>query len=275
MGAALRVRGGSAGGVPCARYDGDAVGGPLMARRRLAIRRPRGPVEYGAAALVFAAAASLVVRLLVWMGEALMRWWPAVVILALLGLVAGAVRVVSSRREDAARARRLSVLRFSLAELDAMDDRQFEFALRDLLIRDGWSARQVGQQGDQAADVIADHPLYGRLVVQAKHTKVGAKVGSQVMYQVNGTAGPVHRANAAAVVTNGGFTRDARQWGERHAVGWVDRERLCSWAERGVPLHQLLQLPTLARRRLPGARRTRIATPYAQTDSEGRMGNVR
>lgn len=100
-------------------------------------------------------------------------------------------RVVTNRRENAARARRLSVLRYSLAQLDAMDDRQFEFALRDLLIRDGWSARQVGQQGDQAADVIADHPVYGRLVVQAKHTKVGAKVGSQVMYQVYGTAGPV------------------------------------------------------------------------------------
>ncbi|WP_346766189.1 hypothetical protein [Streptomyces sp. A0592] len=46
-------------------------------------------------------------------------------------------QVVTNRRENAARARRLSVLRFSLAQLDAMDDRRFEFALRDLLIRDG------------------------------------------------------------------------------------------------------------------------------------------
>ncbi|MFE5914157.1 restriction endonuclease [Streptomyces wedmorensis] len=247
-----------------------------MGRRRSAIRRPRGAVEYGAAALVVAAVASLVVRLVVWVGEALVRWWPVVAVLALLGLAAGVWRAVAAAREHAARARRLSVLRFSLAELDAMDDRQFEFALRDLLIRDGWSARQVGQQGDQAADVIADHPAYGRLVVQAKHTKVGAKVGSQVMYQVKGTAGPAHRANAATVVTNGGFTRDAREWGERHAVGWMDRERLCSWAERGVPLHQILQLPALTRRRFPGAaRRPQFAAPYEQTAPEGRTDGLR
>ncbi|MGW6388950.1 restriction endonuclease [Streptomyces sp. NPDC055103] len=246
-----------------------------MGRRQLAIRRPRGAVEYGAAALVAAAVASLVVRLLVWVGEALVRWWPIVTVLALLGFAAGVWRAVAAGHEHAARARRLSVLRFSLAELDAMDDRQFEFALRDLLIRDGWSARQVGQQGDQAADVIADHPAYGRLVVQAKHTKVAAKVGSQVMYQVKGTAGPAHRANAATVVTNGGFTRDAREWGERHAVGWTDRERLRSWAELGIPLHQVLQLPALTRRRLPGARRPRFAAPYGRTAPEGRTDGVR
>ncbi|MFF3837922.1 restriction endonuclease [Streptomyces sp. NPDC001930] len=177
--------------------------------------------------MVAAAVASLVVRLLVWVGEALVRWWPVVAVLALLGFAAGVWRAVAATREHAARARRLSVLRFSLAELDAMDNRQFEFALRDLLIRDGWSARQVGQQGDQAADVIADHPAYGRLVVQAKHTKVAAKVGSQVMYQVNGTAGPAHRANAATVVTNGGFTRDAREWGEPGPYGADLRSSWC------------------------------------------------
>ncbi|MFE1546504.1 restriction endonuclease [Streptomyces sp. NPDC058718] len=246
-----------------------------MGLRRLAIRRPRGAVEYGAAALVAAAAASLVVRMLEWVGEALVRWWPIVAVLPVLGCAAGVWRAVAATREHAARTRRLSVLRFTLAELDAMDDRQFEFTLRDLLIRDGWSARQVGQQGDQAADVIADHPAYGRLVVQAKHTKVAAKVGSQVMYQVKGTAGPAHRANAAAVVTNGGFTRDAREWGERHAVGWTDRERLRSWAELGVPLHQILRLPALTRRRLRGARRPRFAAPYERTAAEGRTNGVR
>ncbi|MEU2509840.1 restriction endonuclease [Streptomyces sp. NPDC007863] len=86
------------------------------------------------------------------MGEVLVRWWPIVAVLALLGFAASVWRAVAASHEHAARARRLSVLRFSLAELDAMDDRQFEFALRNLLIRGGWSARQVGQQGDQAAD---------------------------------------------------------------------------------------------------------------------------
>ncbi|WP_075018286.1 IS5/IS1182 family transposase [Actinacidiphila rubida] len=73
-----------------------------------------------------------------------------------------------------------------------MDDQSFEFALRDLMVRDGCpTARRVGQAGDQCADVIASHPRYGHVVIQAKHTTVSAKVGSYVMYQVNGTAGPV------------------------------------------------------------------------------------
>ncbi|MFF3129134.1 restriction endonuclease [Streptomyces sp. NPDC057908] len=245
-----------------------------MGRRRFTIRRPRGVAEYGAAALVAAAAVSLVVRLLVWVGAVLVRWWPVVAVLALLGIAVGAWRAAAAARERTARAQRLSVLRFTLAEIDAMDDRQFEFALRDLLIRDGWSARQVGQQGDQAADVIAGHPTYGRIVVQAKHTKVAAKVGSQVMYQVKGTAGPVHRANSAVVVTNGSFTRDAREWGDRHTIGWADRERLRSWAELGVPLHQILQLPTLVRRRLSSTRQP-FPAPYRRTAPEGRTNGVR
>ncbi|GLF93216.1 restriction endonuclease [Streptomyces yaizuensis] len=168
-----------------------------------------------------------------------------------LVLVAGAVagwrlrRAVSRRR----RAReRLATLRIDLAALDAMDDRCFEYALRDLLLRDGWPARRVGGGGDQAADVIGDHRRRGRIVVQAKHTRVGGKVGSPVMYAVKGTAGPVHRADHAVVVTNGALTRDAMAWGDRHGVHWVDRERLRRWAETGAALHELLPLAARPRR---------------------------
>ncbi|GAA1405022.1 hypothetical protein GCM10009639_51580 [Kitasatospora putterlickiae] len=141
------------------------------------------------------------------------------------------------------RAERLAGLRLSLAEVDAMGDQDFEYALRDLLVRDGWTADQVGRQGDQAADVIGHHPRHGRIVLQAKHTTVGAKVGVQVMYQVKGTAGPVHGADVAVVVTNGGLTRDAMAWGDQYGIHWIDRARLESWAAAGRPLHHLLPLP--------------------------------
>lgn len=59
----------------------------------------------------------------------------------------GLVAVCGVRR---ARAARLAVLRYSLAELDAMDPTAFEYAVRDLMIRDGIDARHVGQRGDQA-----------------------------------------------------------------------------------------------------------------------------
>jgi restriction system protein len=123
------------------------------------------------------------------------------------------------------------------------------------MIRDGCTARRVGQQGDQAADVIAQHPCQGRIVLQAKHTTVGGKVGSHVMYQVKGTAGPVHGADIGVVVTNGSLTRDAKAWGDKHRLYWVDRERLRQWAEHGTPLNDLLRLPAAARRRPAVARR--------------------
>ncbi|MFF4529006.1 restriction endonuclease [Streptomyces sp. NPDC001407] len=146
--------------------------------------------------------------------------------------------------------RRLS---YDLADLDAMSDQEFELAARDLLLRDGVHARHVGRQGDQAADVIGEDRRRGRTVVQCKHTRVGGKVGSSVMYQVKGTAGPVHGADHAVVVTNGAFTRDARIWGDRHHVHWVDRDRLRLWAAEGRTLYEVINLPSARPRSRAGA----------------------
>ncbi|MFE7192336.1 restriction endonuclease [Kitasatospora sp. NPDC057541] len=198
-------------------------------------RKPRGPVERLAAALVAAAVAVAVLGIT----QALLRSWVFLAVVAVLAL-AGAVCGPMLERT---RTERLAGLRLSLAEVDAMGDQDFEYALRDLLVRDGWTADQVGRQGDQAADVIGHHPRHGRIVLQAKHTTVGAKVGVQVMYQVKGTAGPVHGADVAVVVTNGALTRDAMAWGDQYGVHWVDRARLESWAAVGRPLHHLLPLP--------------------------------
>ncbi|MCF3182169.1 restriction endonuclease [Streptomyces polychromogenes] len=175
--------------------------------------------------------------------------WPVLVLIGLALAVGLACLRVRGSRQHRADSERLARLRITLSELDAMDDQQFEYALRDLLVRDGWTARRVGGGGDQAADVIGDLIPLGRIVVQAKYTRVGGKVGSSVMYQVNGTAGPAHRADHAVVVTNGAFTRDAMAWGDRHGVHWVDRDRLGQWAHKGKALHELLGLP---------ARRTRL-----------------
>ncbi|MFJ9822197.1 restriction endonuclease [Streptomyces sp. NPDC101151] len=181
-------------------------------------------------------------------GQVVMRAW--LLLAAALAIGAGwtAWRMLRAARRQRIRAKMVARLRYTLDELDAMDDRQFEFALRDLLIRDGFHARQVGQKGDQGADVIAQDRHYGRMVVQAKHTTVAARVGSRVMYELKGTAGPVHQAHTAVLVTNGTITRDAKAWGERHDIHWVDRTRLGQWATEGTPLHQLLRLPRRTRR---------------------------
>ncbi|MGW9328386.1 restriction endonuclease, partial [Streptomyces koyangensis] len=58
---------------------------------------------------------------------------------------------------------RVNALRFNLPQIDALHHRDFEYAVRDLLRRDGCSnARQVGGAGDNGADVIATDP-YGRV----------------------------------------------------------------------------------------------------------------
>ncbi len=214
--------------------------------RRLGLRAPRTTAERIAAVII-------VLVMVSWAAQGL-RWvvtdgLPILVTLAALGAVGVAAWWWIQRVGAAARRERLASLRLSLAQLDAMDDKQFEFALRDLLLRDGIEARQVGQQGDQAADVIGQDARWGRIVVQAKHTKVGGKVGSQVMYQVKGTAPPVHRADVAVVVTNGSFTRDAKAWGDKHGIHWVDREALRRWAEGGTALPDLLHLSRRGRLR--------------------------
>ncbi|MET9720495.1 restriction endonuclease [Streptomyces rochei] len=217
-------------------------------KRGWRLRRPRGPLEAASAAVVALAVSVMAVRTVTVSVGTLVDAWPALLPLASLGGVAAvwrATRAVVKRRRNGAR---LADLRITLAEFDAMDDRRFEYVLADLLVRDGWTARRVGGSGDQAADVIGDHTVLGRIVVQAKHTRVGGKVGSAVMYGVKGTAGPAHRADHAVVVTNGFLTRDAMTWGNRHTVHWVDRERLQRWAESGAALHELLKLPTRSRR---------------------------
>ncbi|MFD3946804.1 restriction endonuclease [Streptomyces sp. NPDC058579] len=174
--------------------------------------------------------------------------WPLLALVGLVCAVALAGLRIRNHHRHRADSERLAHLRITLPELDSMGDQEFEYALRDLLVRDGWTAKKVGQGGDQAADVIGVRLPLGRIVVQAKHTRVGGKVGSSVMYQVKGTAGPVHGADHAVVVTNGTFTRDAIVWGDRHGVRWVDRDRLNLWAHEGKALHELLGLPARSSR---------------------------
>ncbi|WP_455355442.1 restriction endonuclease [Streptomyces sp. SYSU K217416] len=214
-----------------------------MGGTRIRLRAPRGRREQVAAVLVALAVATMLVQAATELWRAIVRGWPLAVAVAAAILLTAAWLQVRRIRLRRAQAELVAVLRLPLDRIDSLGDAEFEVALRDLLIRDGWSAQRVGQAGDQAADVIGRHAQRGRIVLQAKHTTVGGKVDSKVMYQVKGTAGPVHKANVAVVVTNGGFTRNAKAWGERHQIHWIDRERLRQWAEDGVPLHALLRLP--------------------------------
>jgi restriction system protein len=160
---------------------------------------------------------------------------------------------VALRRRTA----RLQNLRLSLEDIDVMSPVCFEWAVRDLMLRDGIRARHVGQRGDRAADVIGDDRGGHRIVVQCKHTGVGRKVGSRVVYEVNGTAGPAHGADIAVIVTNDGFTRDARKVAGEFGIHLVDRAGLERWATEGACLREVLRLTNPFRRR----RRLRTRRP--------------
>ncbi|MFE0354477.1 restriction endonuclease [Streptomyces nigra] len=176
---------------------------------RIRLRRPRGAAELVAAAVVALAVLVLVARTAATAVGALKAAWPALLALALLTGAVAAWRIRQATTMRRREKERLATLRITLAEFDTMDDRHFEYALRDLLVRDGWSARRVGGGGDQAADVIGDHPQRGRIVVQAKHTRVGGKVGSAVMYAVKqsgagGARGGEQRYGSGGLATVGG-----------------------------------------------------------------------
>lgn len=104
----------------------------------------------------------------------LINWW---VLLTLALAAAGFGGVWLYRKAEHARwdRTRVNALRFNLPQIDALHHREFAYAVRDLLRRDGCSnARQVGGNcGDNGADVIATDP-YGRVwVIQCKHRRNG------------------------------------------------------------------------------------------------------
>lgn len=206
-------------------------------------RRPRDRAEWIAAGVILAVVFLALVQFGSPIAGLLFGAWyvlPAVAVGAGVALLLRWWRRAAAER---ARAVRLASLRLTLGELDALDPTGFELAVRDLMVRDGIAARHVGQQGDQAADAIGKDSMGRTFVAQCKHTTSGGRVASRVMYEVNGTAGPAHGADIAVVVTNGTFTRDARVWGDRHHVYWIDRDRLRQWAEDGVSLQRILRLP--------------------------------
>ncbi|MFJ6623104.1 restriction endonuclease [Kitasatospora sp. NPDC091335] len=135
-------------------------------------------------------------------------------------------------------------LRFSPEQIDSFHHRGFEYAVRDLMRRDGFTAERVGGAGDNACDVRAVDPDGRVWVVQCKHRRDGANgkaVGTPDLQQVKGTAEPVHGATFALVVTNGRFSSKAIPWGKTYGVHLVGRQLLAEWAAGSGLLWNLVE----------------------------------
>lgn len=199
------------------------------------------PVDLWMLALAAAMALSLVLAVLSWLAA-----HPWVVALLLLA-AAGAGAVWLHRRHEAARwdQVRAQGLRYAVEQLDGLHHRQFEFAVRDLMRRDGCDdAQQVGGRGDNGADVKATDP-FGRLwVIQCKHRKAGwsgSAVGTPDLQVLNGTGRQIHGGDVLVMLTNGRFSAPALDFAKSQRLHLVDRKLLAQWAGGSRPLWELLR----------------------------------
>ncbi|MBK3558022.1 restriction endonuclease [Streptomyces sp. MBT56] len=209
-------------------------------RKRRPSRRKRQEEQLLALAAGGVMAAAVVWAVLSWL---VANWW-ILIVLGAAAAVSGAVwghRVQQQRAWDRVRQQ---ALRYGLPQLDALHHRDFEYAIRDLMLRDGRTdARQIGGAGDNGADVLATDPHGRTWVIQCKHRRDGDRgspVGTPDLQRVNGTARQLHGADIVLVVTNGRFTTRCPPLAAQLHMHLADRRTLSTWASGGRPLWDLL-----------------------------------
>ncbi|MEU5137421.1 restriction endonuclease [Streptomyces californicus] len=209
-------------------------------RRRRSRRQQRRDNQLLVTGFVTIVGLSLVWAVISWL---LVNWW-ALIVLGALATVGGVVWVHQHRQQQAWDRVRQQALRYGLPELDALHHRDFEYAIRDLMRRDGCTdARQIGGAGDNGADVLATDPLGRSWVIQVKHRKDGDRgspVGTPDLQRVNGTARQLYGADIVLVVTNGRFSTRCAPLAAQLHMRLADRRTLATWASGGRPLWELL-----------------------------------
>ncbi|MFJ1749270.1 restriction endonuclease [Streptomyces sp. NPDC088116] len=168
------------------------------------------------------------------------------VLVLLAVLAAGAVAAWGHWRRQRAGWERVREqgLRYQLSHLDALHHREFEYAVRDLMRRDGCTdAVQVGGRGDNGADVKATDPLGRRWVIQCKHRRAGwsgSAVGTPDLHVLNGTGRQLHGGDVVVLVTNGRFSKQCPPYAKSQRLHLVDRHLLGEWAAGSRPLWEIL-----------------------------------
>lgn len=92
-----------------------------------------------------------------------------------------------------------------------MSPADFEMACANALGKIGWSARTVGQTGDQGADVIAEKSINGREVKAILQCKLYSSPVGNAAVQEAFSAKQHYYADVAAVVTNQSYTKSAKE----------------------------------------------------------------
>ncbi|MFI5664493.1 restriction endonuclease [Streptomyces sp. NPDC051684] len=205
-------------------------------RRRPTKRQQRRQAQLAGAAVAVAVFVAVVNWLLV-------HWW-LLVVLAVVGVLAGAGLLYRRRQQALWEQARRQGLRYGLPQLDGLHHREFEYAIRDLMRRDGCTdTKQIGGAGDNGADVLATDPLGRKWVIQCKHRRggsAGSAVGTPDLQRVNGTARQLYGADVVLVVTNGRFSTRCAPLARQLHMHLADRSMLATWAAGSRPLWDLL-----------------------------------
>ncbi|WP_425826764.1 restriction endonuclease [Streptomyces fractus] len=232
-----------------------------MTRRRPARRPRRRPRNTKAQqqrqarfAVLLAAAAVAVTLVVAAVNWLLAHWW-LLIVLAVMVALAGAGLLYRRHQRALWERTRQQGLRYGLPQLDGLHHRDFEYAIRDLMRRDGCTdAEQIGGAGDNAADVLATDPLGRKWVIQCKHRRSGVRgsaVGTPDLQRVNGTARQLYGADVVLVVTNGRFSTHCAPLARQLHMHLADRSLLAAWAAGSRPLWDLLPKIPPPRRSTP------------------------
>ncbi|MEY9935645.1 hypothetical protein ABH926_010327 [Catenulispora sp. GP43] len=147
-----------------------------------------------------------------------------------------------------------SELSVSLRAIDTFGGRRFEQFIGTLVEDEGFLIERCGGgKGDKGGDVIgkAPQPDRRRLLAQCKFlSSPDGRIGSQDIQIVN-SARHVYDAQIAVVVTNQGYTKDAREFAAEQGIHLLDRDGLRLWATLGDPLMEILALNPLPARPAP------------------------
>lgn len=110
----------------------------------------------------------------------------------------------------------------NINEIDKMSGTMFEQYLEQFFKRQGWQVKRTGGKGDFGADLILSSTAK-KVVIQAKRWK--KNVGYEAIQQVY-TSKSVYNCQEAWVITNSGFTEQARDGAKRLGVKLWDRDVL-------------------------------------------------
>lgn len=122
--------------------------------------------------------------------------------------------------------------RAGVADTDRMSGDHFEKWLEYQFRRAGYSVRRTPYQGDHGADLILTSPQGVKIAVQAKQLsrkrgRVGAKALGEVM-----RGQKYYGCHQSWVVTNRGFTSQAREEAKRLGIKLIDRKGLIDFLNR-------------------------------------------